>query len=208
MRRKLQVQVVAAVVILVFAGGITISGGDLEPVWLRFFGAAVFVAVLVLSAWDRFLWKWSAVQRLQSVPPDLNGTWKGTLTSLWRDTWGSTPPPKTVYLVVHQTASTASVVLHTDESRSGSTLASVTHTSNGPELQYLFVNRPAPRHERASRMHNGAALLNVVGRPARKLDGRYWTDRDSRGELSFTERRFERVGDFAEGENLFGSDKA
>lgn len=37
-------------------------------------------------------------------------------------------------------------------------------------------------------MHNGSAFLNVSGRPATRLHGRYWTDRDTRGELDVDQR--------------------
>ena len=188
MSRRLHVQVIAAIVVLVFAGGIALSGDELKPGWLRFFGAAVFIAVLMLGVWERFIWRWSALQKLQSVPTDLNGTWKGTLASLWQDADGKKQKPKEVYLVVRQTASTASVVLITDESKSRSSLASLDRMPDGYQLNYLFVNNPAPRYEDRSRMHRGAASLDVSGRPAQSVEGRYWTDRESRGELTFSER--------------------
>lgn len=182
-----RVQLVAVVVVLVFAGGIALSGDEVKSDWLRFFGAAVFAAVLILSAWEQFVWKWPPAQRFRNVPTNLNGTWKGTLTSLWEAPDGSPVPPKDAYLVVRQTASTASVVLLTDESRSRSSLAAVQSGEDGVQLNYIFLNSPAPRHEVQSRMHRGGAVLDVSGRPAVSIEGRYWTDRESRGELSFSE---------------------
>lgn len=203
MSSRLRVQVVASIVVLVFAGGIVLSGDDINPGWLRFFGAAVFISLLLLNSWEHFAWRWTVIQRLRSVPTDVSGSWQGTLTSLWRESDGSSLEPKTVFLVVRQTASTASVVLLSNESKSRSSLAKLDRTAHGFELSYLFVGSPAPRHEDESRMHRGAALLDVSGRPAKSLEGRYWTDRETRGELKFSERRREHADSYEAAAALF-----
>jgi hypothetical protein len=59
------------------------------------------------------------------------------------------------------------------------------------------------RVEHRSRMHHGSAVLDVSGRPAARLKGRYWTDRDSKGELEFVERNKKLADDFAEAMSYF-----
>lgn len=203
MPRKLHVQVIAAIVVLVFAGGIAVTGDSVDSSWLRFFGLAVFTAVLALGAWEHFIWKWSLLQKLHRIPPDLNGSWRGTLRTLWASGDGTKPDPKQVVLVVRQTFSTMSVTLLTDESRSATTLAELSRKPQGDEVHYIYQNRPLPSREDESRAHYGAVVLDVVGRPATALDGRYWTDRDSRGEVSFVERRAGHVSSLNEAERLF-----
>lgn len=201
-RRK--VQVVVAIVVLVFAGGIILSGGAVESTWLRFFGVAVFVVVGALAIWEKFIWRLPPIQRLKGAPTDISGTWEGTLTSLWVGPGGVTPGPKTVYLVIRQTASTVSVVLLTDESRSHSSLAAVTADVHGNRLDYLFLNSPAAHHEEKSRMHRGATTLDICGRPATGLEGRYWTDRETRGDFVFANRHRTHAGNFDSARSLFG----
>ncbi|WP_438817412.1 hypothetical protein [Streptomyces fildesensis] len=140
------------------------------------------------------------------VPRSVRGTWKGTLTSFWIDAEnGNIPPPKTVYLVVQQTASRISVKLMTDESKSTSALANVEEADGSVRLTYMYLNRPDMRVEHRSRIHHGSTVLDVSGSPARRLKGRYWTDRDSRGELDFEERSTQKLADdFAEAIELFG----
>src|SRR6266568_5813824 len=179
MNRRLLVQVVTAVVVLVFAIGIWSTGGPLKPAWLRFFSAAVVVATAVLGVWDRWLWRLSLVQRIPRVPRDVRGTWRGTLTSLWTDpATQRRPEPKTVFLVVRQSDSELTVVLLTDESSSRSSLANLADDGMGVTLAYMYLNRPHPRVEHRSRMHNGSVFLEITGRPATRIRGRYWTDRD------------------------------
>lgn len=204
MNRRLFVQVVAAVVVLVFAIGIWATGGSVSLGWLRFFSIAVLAALAVLSLWDNALWKLPAVQRMKSVPPDLRGTWRGTLTSQWEDREDEkVSPPKPAYLVIRQSASSVSAILLTDESRSVSSLAVVSGSDGSVSLDYIYLNRPESRFEHRSRIHHGCALLDVTGRPAKRLRGRYWTDRDSKGELDFRERTNKSADDFDDAVALF-----
>lgn len=196
MTNRLAVQVVAAVVVAVFAVGIWASGDKVDAGWLKFFSAAVFAAAAVLALWDRWLWKVRWVQRSRKVPRDLNGTWKGRLASFWIDPeTGQRIPEKDAYLVVRQTYSTISVALLTDESRSKSSLGVVSTLDGDASLDYMYLNRPDASVEHRSRMHHGSTSLHVTGCPATRLRGRYWTDRDSKGELDFTMRKSERADD-------------
>jgi hypothetical protein len=204
MTNRSRVQIVAAVVVLVFAGGIWLTGGSLHAQWLRFYAAAVFVATLVLGLWERLVWRLPPMQRLNGVPRDLRGTWKGTLTSFWEDpATGASPPPKPAYLVIHQSATSVSVSIFTDESRSHSSLGRVTMSTNFMSLDYMYLNRPDSRFEHRSRMHHGSTSLDISGRPATRLKGHYWTDRDTRGELDFTERVGKSVDDYDSASALF-----
>ncbi len=204
MASRARVQLIAAVVVAVFAGGIWLTGGQLNSQWLRFYSAAVFVATLALTLWEAFIWRLPPIQRINAVPRNVRGTWKGTLTSLWINPETSTsPPPKTVYLVIRQQASSVSVTLLTDESRSSSFMGQVDTVEGSTTLSYSYRNRPSPSVEHRSRIHHGSTLLDVSGRPANRLIGRYWTDRDSRGELDFDSRSKFAVDDFKTAEKLF-----
>jgi hypothetical protein len=116
---------------------------------------------------------------------------------------GTSPSPKTVYLVIQQTATLVSVKLLTDESRSASSLANVSAVDGASVLSYLYLNRPDMRFEHRSRMHHGSTVLDISGCPARRLKGRYWTDRDSKGELEFVDRSKIFADDFAEAASYF-----
>jgi hypothetical protein len=204
MRNKLFVQVVAAVVVTVFAVGIW-STGDVPKIgWLRFFSLGVWIAFVALLAWDKVIWHFPWIQKLKAVPRDIRGTWKGRLNSQWIDeATGRPPEEKDVFLVVRQDASTVSVVLLTEESRSYSSLAEVVEDRTAAMLHYFYLNRPQSRVENRSRIHPGAASLDLIGRPVTRLSGRYWTDRNSRGELEFSEKQLAYVDGFAEAKKLF-----
>jgi hypothetical protein len=186
MTRRTMVQLVTAIVVVVFAVGILTTGGTVSPAWLRFYSVAVVVALFALALWDHWLWHLPVFQRIPGVPRDVRGTWKGQLRSYWRDPEsGTTPAPVVVFLVVRQTATRITARLISSESTSQSSLAALSADDGVWSLAYLYLNRPSPRHEARSRMHNGSTHLQVSGLPASRLQGRYWTDRDSRGELEF-----------------------
>jgi len=202
--RTIIIRVVAATVLGVFSIGTWVTSGELDIGWLRFFSVAVLVATVLLAGWDLWLWRVPVVQRIPGVPRSVRGTWKGTLTSFWQDpATGQRVSAKTAYLVVRQTATLVSVKLLTDESSSSSSLASVSIPDGTAVLDYLYLNRPKASVEHRSRMHHGSTVLDIVGNPAKRLDGRYWTDRDSRGELSFTERSKQIADDYLDAADLF-----
>lgn len=204
MKQRTFVQIVASIVVLVFAIGIWSTGGQVDVTWLRFFSAAVTAAVGVLWLWDRVLWKLPLAQRLRGAPRDISGTWRGILTSLWEDSSsGAIPDPKMVYLVVRQTASTVAVILFTDQSRSVSSLSVVSTGDGTASLDYLYVGTPDSRFEDRSRVHRGSASLSITGLRPTRLRGRYWTDRESRGELDFTARKGHKAEDYDEAARLF-----
>ena len=207
MRRPIIVRVIVGVVVLVFVLGTWITSGAIELGWLKYFSAAVFVATIALALWDIWIWRWPIVQRIPGVPRCLRGTWKGALTSFWIDpATDKRPQPKTVYLVIRQTATLVSTKLLTNESQSRSSLADISTSDGSYELTYLYINRPDARVEDHSRMHHGSTVLDISGTPARRLRGRYWTDRDSKGELDFDHRTKNLADDFEEAELLFAVD--
>jgi predicted pore-forming effector associated with SMODS systems len=203
-KRTVTVRVVAAVVVVVFVVDAWVADGELHLGWLKYFSAAVLIATVILALWDVWLWRFPLLQRIPKVPRCIRGTWKGTLTSYWADPNTAThPEPKDVYLVVRQTATLVSVKLLTDESQSRSLLAAVSAIDGTYTLDYLYLNRPNLHVEHRSRMHHGSAVLDIFGTPAKRLKGRYWTDRDTKGELDFTERHKGLLDDFDEAAACF-----
>jgi hypothetical protein len=204
MKRAFVVRLTAAAVIAVFVVGTWTTSRKLDLGWLKYFSTAVLVATVALALWDTWLWRLAPIQRLPGVTRCVRGTWKGTLTSFWVDpNTGQSPAPKTVYLIVRQTATLVSVTLVTNESRSTSTLGTVSAVDGTSVLTYLYLNRPDMRVEHRSRMHHGSTVLDVTGLPATRLKGRYWTDRDSKGELDFQERVKTLAEDFDTATRLF-----
>lgn len=198
------IRFIAVIVSATYALGIWLSTGTADFGFLKFFSAAVFVATLAWSVWDRWGWKWPVAQRISKTPRDISGTWQSTLDSAWvNPETHERPAPKTVYVVVRQTSSSVIVTLVSDESRSQSTTARVVLENDSWLLHYLYTNEPTKPYRKRSPIHHGCGVLEIVGSPVQRLTGAYWTDRDSSGTLALTSRVKEYGGDFEQCEELF-----
>lgn len=207
LRTKIAIRVGAAVLIAFLALGSWVTSGALDLGPIKYLSGAVFLATLIFTAWDLWLWRTPWCQMIPSVPVSLRGTWKGTLESSWIDPSGRKIDPKDAYLVVRQTATLVNVTLLTNESKSGSSLAGVTTSDGSSALHYMFFNKPKMKYEGVSRMHHGSTTMDISGRPARRVTGRYWTDRDTRGELDFNVKHKKIADDFEEAVSLFSGVK-
>ena len=205
MNRAAALQGLGAMVVIGFAAGIWSVAGS--PTWLRGYSAAMTVAILVFAVWEYWLWRLPLMQRLPRVPRCIEGTWAGTLTSLWTDpATERRPDEKRVFLVARQTASRVTVVLLTEESTSQSSIARLSRDELGLSLTYMYSSRPDSRVAHRSTMHNGSAFVEIFGSPATGMRGRYWTDRYTRGELTLAERKPRAAATFREAAELFRKD--
>lgn len=168
-------------------------------------GAASSVASLLVLAFDHFLWRLPRVGRKLSKRPDLRGTWRGRLASNWEnpETGQRIDPDPEVYLVVRQTFWSVTANLITKESKSCSTTATLEDDGCG---QYQFVaqyrNTPRASVRERSEVHHGSFKLDIGGEPVDRLEGYYWTDRNTMGELEFDRRSGKAVDSFTHAQAL------
>lgn len=168
--------------------------------------ADVIPALLGLFAiHERWFWRWQPFHRLGISPaPVVSGTWRGELATQWKDPdTGVVPGPKTVYVAIRQTLTTIHVRLLTEESASDQVSGGIGSDGFAPTIAYTYRNEPelALRGER-SEIHYGAAVLHMIGKPAAELDGRYWTDRLSRGTFTFREHHMHVAQGYSEASKL------
>jgi len=201
-------RIVAILISAVFVAGVWISTDQPDFSFLRFYSVAVLVVTIALAIWDKWLWRSRLAQKLSSVSRDVSGTWEARLESLWIDpATQERPPIKTVYLVIRQTSTGASVTLISDESKSRSSNARVIQEDGSWLIHYIYTNEPDVSVLKQSPIHHGSGVLAITGNPAKRVSGTYWTDRDSKGKLT-TQRRSKRLGeDLRDCAELFGSDE-
>lgn len=204
MKRSILIRFTAGVVILLLSGLTYLNTGEVETEYLRYFSASVFVATLLLGLYDNIVWRWGWVQLIPGVPRSIRGTWHGTLKTLWLDSESGQPlPDKDAYLVVRQTATQLSTRLYTDESSSASSTGALVVNDGTVKAAWLYLNTPDASVEHRSRIHHGSTVVDVIGKPAQRLRGRYWTDRDSKGELEFEGRSRKLAEDYKSAQKLF-----
>jgi SMODS-associating 2TM, beta-strand rich effector domain len=138
---------------------------------------------LIFTKW---LWRFTFLQGWLVPFPDLQGTWNGTIETTWvnPDT-GIRPNPVPVRLVIRQSFTSISCKMYSHESFSFSTAAQIVGEDDlsDPRLSFCYTNRPKATARDRSAMHDGAATLRILTKPERALEGQYWTDRKSTGDI-------------------------
>lgn len=85
----------------------------------------------------------------------------------------------------------------TAESQSVTETAGLLRESDGSVLvKGMYLNDPKSSVRGRSAMHNGGLILRVGGPPATVLEGHYWTDRNTKGEIELRFVGRKRAGDF------------
>lgn len=168
-------------------------------------GAAGAAAGLFVLAFDHWIWRIPNIGRGLSKRPDMRGTWRGRLASNWvnPETGQRIDPDPEVYLVIRQTFWSVTANLITKESKSCSTTATIEDDGCG---QYQFVaqyrNTPRASVRERSEVHHGSFKLDIGGEPVDRLEGYYWTDRNTMGELEFDRRSGKAVDSFTHAQGL------
>ncbi len=133
--------------------------------------------LFILWAWKlRIFYPWL-------VPyPNLSGKWKGNLVSNWE----GAEDPITAKISITQTFFNVQVKLKTEESRSHCFGASfnIDKDRGLQQLVYSYINTPKSSVRNRSEIHYGTTLLEFDGFKVSEMNGEYWTDRETTGEIS------------------------
>jgi hypothetical protein len=153
-----------------------------------------------LLLWDRWLWRWWIFRRWLNKRPNLRGTWKGVVHSNWIDPdTEKGRGPIDVYLVIRQTFTTIDVRLFSEESSSVSLSGHIfTDAAGVCTIAVAYRNTPRILKRGRSPINHGGMLLSLVGQPVHKLDGEYWTDRGTHGEITLNVHSKATAHDFEE----------
>jgi hypothetical protein len=181
--------VVSGIVVAGLLAGSAIRGHPPQSIseWLAPIGPAVTLAVACLVLFDRWAWRQPGIRRLHHRPL-LHGTWHGELATSWidRNTGRRKAPDPDVFLVIRQKFWSISARLLTNESTSNSLFAELTAGKDGVcQLLYVYLNSPQAAVEHRSRLHYGAVVLNAPRNRHDGLEGRYFTDRKTTGDMRF-----------------------
>jgi len=136
-------------------------------------------------AFTKWLWRIPLLQGWLVPFPDLQGTWQGEIRTAWKDPkTGRNGAPIPVVLVIKQNFIAITCTMHTINSDSYSTAAQLSQDADGTlRLTYNYTNRPKATVRDRIAMHDGAAILRLVLHPKRCLEGEYWTNRQTMGDI-------------------------
>ena len=170
--------------------GTPVSRGHVAP-----FSIVVTFLVVLGTAFEHVLWRQPWLHGWFVKRPDLRGTWHVLLESGWSDPDTQQPSPRMdCYMEVQQTFSTLNMHLMTPESESWFIADQIRPSPKGSGYQVVgvYTNQPTTQlRDDRSAMHFGALVLHTHGsshaRPD-SLTGEYWTDRMTKGSMTFSQR--------------------
>lgn len=185
------------IILLVFSGLVwffiaTLSGLNMQHFvdFMTPIPKVVTADLLLVAIFMRWLWRWKYLQDWLVPFPNLNGTWQGHIQTDWRDTEGKTPGPIPAMLTVKQTFGRMSCLMRTSEMESHSYLEGfcIDKGEQVRQLCYSYTSKPKSALRNRSTPHDGTMLFNIIGNPANKLEGEYWTQRKTTGTVTLTLR--------------------
>ena len=148
----------------------------------------VTVDLFCFGLFAKWFWKWKGFQGWLVPFPNLNGTWEGTIQSDWENPeTNETLPPIPATIGIKQSFLKISCVVRTEEMRSDSYAGEfrIDPDYQIKRLIYTYSSRSLPRVSDRSVPHDGTVVLDIIENPVRKLEGRYWTERQTKGEMNF-----------------------
>ena len=174
-----------------------VSGQQLSSVLLRPLSSVTSAVVLLSIAFELWLWKLPLFHGWLAKRPVIEGTWRTELRSNLKDATGAAIPPIEAYVVIRQTLLSLSLRLMTKGSSSHLVGTEIVCSTDGLYcVSGVYRNEPRYQDRSHSPIHFGAVWLQVVDTPIQMLEGHYWTDRKTAGEMRLTDRQKKQFQDF------------
>ena len=154
-----------------------------------FFGLVpnvVSIVFLVFAVFVNLGWKLKIFRGWLVPFPNFSGSWVGFIYSDWKNPkTGEKPPPIPVMLTVNQSFFHVSCVMRTSEIESSSYSEGFLIDSDRQikQIAYSYTSKPRLSLNERSIPHDGTAVFQIIEKPKSKLNGRYWTERLTKGEI-------------------------
>lgn len=147
----------------------------------------ISINIIIWMLFIAWAWKWKIFYPWLVPFPNLSGDWVGTIKSNWKEK-ESEPIP--IEVSITQNFFNIQVRIMTKESRSYSIGASfdIDNERGFQQLFYTYLNTPKAGVRERSEIHYGSTILNFDGFKVTKMDGEYWTDRETTGEITLNKK--------------------
>ncbi len=182
--KKVALWVVLIISFAVFWGLYTFSDCEFT-IWCFFslLSKVVTFDTMLCFVFEKWLWKFGIFKNWLVLIPDLNGTWQGYMNSTFEDKKNE---PIHVLVTIKQSFSTISCVMRTKEMNSYSFICDfiIDKDKQLNQLCYSYDSIPNQGVRYRSEIHRGTTLLNIINDNKLILNGTYWTDRETAGDIT------------------------
>lgn len=146
----------------------------------------VAIDILLITIFTKWIWKYKIFQNWLVPFPNLNGSWKGHIYSNWiNPETKEKPSPIPVILNIKQSFFNINCKMITEEMESNSYAEGFILDSDKQikNLAYSYTSNPKTSLRYRSTPHDGTIVFKIIEKPVFKLEGRYWTERETTGEI-------------------------
>ena len=181
---RVQVTVLLALAAIVWGVWLFIAGAAVGMDYLAPFSLTVGVVTVAVALFNIYIWRWPIFRGWLVSKPDLAGTWRVRLDSDYVDLKSGGMRRVDAYFVVRQTYLNVSIRMFSPETSSKTLAAALTVTEDDEwTLHGSYLDTPLVTVDGQRNIHYGAFYLVLSGKPVASFQGRYWTDRKTRGNI-------------------------
>lgn len=172
--------------IIIFLATQNLSSIDFQKS-LSHISTTISINIIIWLLFIKWMWKWKIFYPWLVPFPDLSGKWEGTIKSNWKE---KELEPIPTEVTISQTFFNVQVRVKTGESKSYSIGASfdIDKDRGVQQLFYSYLNTPKPGVRERSEMHYGSTILNFDAFKVTRMEGEYWTSRETTGEIELTKK--------------------
>lgn len=196
---RFYVGILLGIAVLVWGAMLYFNGESLSIAFFKPFSVVSMVLGGAIYSFNRWIWRWPSLYPWLVSIPNLQGTWKGQIISNWIDpNTGNKIPPVEAFLTIRQTYFSICLRMITRESYSNMLAGKIYREPGNDtfEIAGIYQNVPRMSTRERSPIHHGGIILHVRGDIGCILDGSYWTDRETRGEIRFAEKAEDLFDDY------------
>jgi len=147
---------------------------------------------ILLILFIKWIWKNPIFKGWLVLIPDISGKWSGIITSTYikSESWKENKQIK-IKVIIKQELFSLSVVMKSKEMKSESYIAAfdIDKSQNRNRICYSYTSKPKPEFRKKSPIHDGTALLDIIGIFPKKLEGEYWTTRETVGSIKLLKKK-------------------
>lgn len=149
---------------------------------------AISINIVIWLIFIKWAWRWKVFYPWLVPFPNLSGEWEGTIKSNWKE---KELDPIPTEVRIEQTFFNVQIKIKTGESKSHSIGANfdIDNERGYQQLFYSYLNTPKPSVRDRSEIHYGSTRLDFEGFEVEKLEGEYWTSRQSTGEINLKRKK-------------------
>ncbi len=147
--------------------------------WYDYLGAAgeaVSVATVLLIIYDKWFWKYN--------PLDSTPRLMGSYTGIIAYNYNGQNQTKITKVIIDQTSLKIRVKITTDEITSNTITSNLIKENDEYVLYYTYITNPNSQHSAQNPMQHGTCRLVQTDKD--KLEGQYWTSRQTIGDIKLT----------------------